>query len=164
VTVNPFRAFADRFSERRWFATVGRFVVRPADSAFRRLGLARRFGRPLSAIATGIDNAYLTTTGRRSGRSRTVPVLPIDLDDGRVALVASNWGQDTRPAWYHNLVADPSCRLERGGVTSAHRARPAGDDERDAIWRRALAVYPAWRAYQERTPHDIDVLVLEPDD
>lgn len=151
----------EQATRRRWFVAFGRFVMRPVDLAARWLGLSGRLGRPLSTAVANVPGAYLVTIGRRSGQPRTTPVVPVDGPWG-VAVIASNFGQDRRPGWYHNLTADPDCLLERDGQRRPCRARPASAEERPAIWRRATAVYPAWETYDERTERELDVFVLEP--
>lgn len=148
-------------ARRPWFVWFGRLVIRPVDLAARRLGLARRLRRPLSTAVAGVPGAYLVTVGRRTGQQRTTPVVPIDAPCG-LGLIASNWGQDRRPDWYHNLVAEPHCLIDRGGEVRAHRARRATPEERASIWRRATAIYPAWEAYDARTARELDVFLLEP--
>ena len=148
-------------ARRPWFVWFGRLVIRPVDLAARRLGLALRLRRPLSAVVAGVPGAYLVTVGRRTGQRRTTPVVPIDVPFG-VGVIASNWGQERRPGWYHNLVAEPRCLLDRGGEVRAHRARRATDEERATIWQRATAIYPAWEAYDARTARELDVFLLEP--
>lgn len=65
-----------------------------------------------SRILAGLPTVRLTTTGAKTGKERTVPVMGIpDGDEG--ILVASSWGSESHPAWYHNLRATPSIRLAR---------------------------------------------------
>ena len=55
--------------------------------------------------------AWLTTTGAKSGERRTWPVLAIPAEDGRLVVIASNYGQRSNPSWYHNLRANPRPRV-----------------------------------------------------
>ncbi|HEY6635824.1 MAG TPA: nitroreductase/quinone reductase family protein [Acidimicrobiia bacterium] len=58
----------------------------------------------------GVGNfALLTTTGRRSGRSRTVTIAPIS--EGGIDYLVSPYGES---AWVRNLRADPEAKLRRG--------------------------------------------------
>jgi deazaflavin-dependent oxidoreductase (nitroreductase family) len=110
----------------------------------------------------GMPIVELETTGRRSGRPRTV-VLSTPLVDGeRTVLVASKGGDDRHPDWYRNLVADPEVELTMHGTTRQMRARTADRDERAELWPRVVAAYPGYAAYQRRTSREIPLVVCEP--
>jgi len=80
-----------------------------------RLSIARL----LSAL--GAPVVELTTVGTKTGKRRSVPVL--GFRDGRKwVVVASNWGRDRQPAWYHNLRARPDVELSFGGETEQYVA------------------------------------------
>jgi deazaflavin-dependent oxidoreductase (nitroreductase family) len=94
--------------------------------------------------ATGnFPELLLTTRGRRSGEPRSVPVLYLQ-DDGRIVLVASNWGQQHHPAWSENLMTTPSASICLNGIERPVRARLANDAEKNAYWPRLLKIHPAW--------------------
>ena len=137
------------------FGRVGRAVLQPLDLALRKTGV------PPSSIGTGLPIVFLTTTGRKSGKPHTVPVLAVDLPDG-VAVIASNWGQQRRPSWFYNLQSNPDCLLQRGRRELPHQAHLATPEEREKLWRRALEVYPPWETYAERVDRDLDFFILEP--
>ena len=71
-----------------------------------------------SAVLSGLPIIQLTTTGARSGRLRTVPLVGIP-DGERLILIASNWGQTKHPAWYYNVKANPQVKVSGGGVAAA---------------------------------------------
>ena len=102
----------------------------------------------------------LTTTGRRTGRRRTVPLLYLPHRDGQMAVVASRGGMSHDPAWYLNLQADPRATVEVGATRRSVVARPATDAERDELWPALVAAYPHFAAYQLRTPRVIPVVIL----
>lgn len=115
-----------------------------------------------ASLVSGIPVVMLTTTGARSGRPRTVPVLGLPAQDGLV-VIASNFGQDKHPAWYHNLRADPQGSVVVDGQTRAVRAVEAEGEQRARIWQEGLRVYPGWSQYERRAAHRrIAVFVLEP--
>lgn len=133
--------------------------------------IAHRIDRPVfrltrgrhtfASIATGIPVAMLTTTGARSGRPRTVPVLALPTDGGLV-VVASNFGQERHPAWYHNLRANPVGEVAIDGVSRRFRAVEADGDRRARLWEQGLRVYPGWTQYEDRASNrQIAVFVLE---
>src|SRR6187200_1127531 len=83
--------------------------LRPVAAMFRltfhhldRRLFARFGGRTLSGVLGGVPELLLTTTGARSGRSRTVPLVGIGLADGSVAVVGTRWGSHREPGWSHN--------------------------------------------------------------
>lgn len=71
----------------------------------------------------------LTTTGAKSGETRTTPLV-YSLDGDRVVIIASKGGAPTHPAWYHNLVAHPVVTVESGGETWQARAVVVTDGSR----------------------------------
>ncbi len=81
-----------------------------------------------------------------------------------VALLGTNFGQASTPAWVLNLEADPHATVEYHNTTKAVVARPATDAERDEIWQVADGVYGGYAKYQQRiTGRQIRLFVLEPD-
>jgi deazaflavin-dependent oxidoreductase (nitroreductase family) len=109
-------------------------------------------GRPL---------LLLTTTGRRTGRRHTTPVMRLVVD-GRDAVVASNNGAPRHPDWFHNLVADPDVTVEVAGETYPARAVVPEGAERDRIWAQIVAAHPFFAEHQSRAnPRTIPVVVLE---
>ena len=105
----------------------------------------------------------LTTTGARSGLPRTVPVLGLPTADG-LAVIASNYGQRSHPAWYYNLRADPH---RRGRLRRQHpplpRRRGGAAPNGSGSGSRACSVYPGWSQYERRaSERRIAVFVLTP--
>jgi F420H(2)-dependent quinone reductase len=118
-------------------------------------------GRVAGHIPSGAPICLLTTTGRRSGRLRTVPLVYVP-DGGDLVVVASRGGMGSHPAWYLNLLADPAATVQVGPSTAAVRARDATDDERRRLWPTLTAAYPHFDAYQLRTARRIPVVILTP--
>jgi deazaflavin-dependent oxidoreductase (nitroreductase family) len=140
---------------------VGRVAVRwmtGANLAVYRLTGGRVAGR----VPGGAPICLLTTTGRRSGRPRTVPLLALPRDDGRLVVVASHGGMSTQPAWYLNLLAEPRVTVETGSARRSMLARTATVEERTRLWPALTAVYPHFDAYQRRTTRPIPVVILDP--
>jgi deazaflavin-dependent oxidoreductase (nitroreductase family) len=103
----------------------------------------------------------LTTVGRKSGESRTVPVLY--LRDGEdVVVVASQAGLTRHPVWYLNLEANPEVSIEIGDEKGEMRARRATDEEKAALWPRLVEMYRDFDDYQARTERNIPVVILSP--
>ncbi len=108
----------------------------------------------------GMPVILLTSRGARSGKIRKTPLMRVEHDDV-YAVVASQGGAPTHPLWYHNLVADPHVELQDGPVKTDRVARLVTGDERTTWWERAVAAYPDYAEYQERTDRVIPVFVLE---
>jgi deazaflavin-dependent oxidoreductase (nitroreductase family) len=114
-------------------------------------------GRATAASwASGLPVVMLTTTGARSGREITTPIVAVPDRDGLV-MVGSNFGQATHPGWVHNLRADPRARVDGRDV----RAEEVTGEERDRLFALATAVYPGFPAYVQRAaPRRIAVMRL----
>jgi len=103
----------------------------------------------------------LTVRGAKSGKLRYTPVMQVE-HDGSYAVVASKGGAPEHPTWYHNIKAYPEVTLQDGTVTRDYVAREVDGDERAQWWERAVAAYPAYAEYQEKTDRQIPVFVLDP--
>jgi deazaflavin-dependent oxidoreductase (nitroreductase family) len=124
--------------------------------------LERTSGRRLFGSALGLDMIVVTTTGRRTGTPRTVPLGAVR-DGDRWLVVASNAGRDQAPAWALNMEADPKVGVEIGGAPRAtYLARRATGREWDRLWLLVLGKYPGYADYQARTDRSIPLFVLEP--
>jgi deazaflavin-dependent oxidoreductase (nitroreductase family) len=105
----------------------------------------------------------LTSLGAKSGKLRKTPLMRVE-HDGRYAAVASQGGAPEHPFWYYNFRAHPQVELQDGPVKGDFVAREVTGDERAGWWKRAVAAYPPYAEYQERTSRTIPVFVLEPAD
>jgi F420H(2)-dependent quinone reductase len=102
----------------------------------------------------------LTTTGRRSGQTRTAPVL-FQRDGENVVVIGSNAG-NREPGWSFNLRANPEAEIEIGPKRSRVRARVSEGEERERLWKTMNAQYEGFDDYDRRADRDIPVFVLEP--
>lgn len=152
--MNPYQRFAGRFGATRAFAWLGRTLIRPYDS------YARGKWTPSSTLGLSFQLLYLTTTGRRSGQPRTVPLLGVQTEDGGAVVIGTNWGGPSHPDWVYNLQADPNAVLERDGMTTEVRARSVSEDEFEQYWNRFVALFPAYDAYRTRTDRRFEMFVL----
>jgi F420H(2)-dependent quinone reductase len=133
------------------------------------LRLTGRLNIPLYRVSGGriggrIADApvlLLTTTGRRSGQSRTVPVVYLP-DGENLTVIGSNAGHGRPPAWSLNLKADPEAEVEVGRRRRKVRARVAEGAERAELWRKHVEQYSGFDEYEARTDRDIALFVLEP--
>jgi len=101
----------------------------------------------------------LTSTGRKSGAPRTVP-LPCFVYEGRTFLVASFTGLDRHPAWYRNLTEHAEVEVRLRSRRRRCRAVTLVGSERALIWKKITDDWPRYRLYQERTRREIPVVEL----
>ncbi len=107
----------------------------------------------------GAPLLLLHTTGAKSGLERVHPMMYLD-SDGHRFVFASKAGADTNPDWYHNLVANPSVRVETGDETYPATARSLEGAERDRIYSEQVSRFPGFGEYQEKTSRRIPVVEL----
>ena len=103
----------------------------------------------------------LTTTGARTGQTRTTPVV-YTRDGERYVIIASKGGAPTNPAWYHNLRANPDTTIEVGTERIRVKATIPERAERDRLFEAMSGVMPGFADYQRNTRRVIPVVVLEP--
>ena len=109
-----------------------------------------------------LPTLLLTTTGRKSGEPRALPLIYAEAGDGFV-VIASKGGLPNHPIWYLNLEANPDCDLMVGPRRVSARARVAEGDERERLWEQMARIYPPYNEYQERAgARTIPVVVLDP--
>lgn len=103
----------------------------------------------------------LTTTGRKSKRPRTVPLLYMK-DAGTFIVVASYGGFPQHPSWYRNLVEHPACSVQ---ITNQRRSMVAVTVDgatRQALWQHVVATYAGYARYQAKTQRVIPLVRLTP--
>jgi F420H(2)-dependent quinone reductase len=105
----------------------------------------------------------LTSVGAKTGKIRKNPLMRVE-HDGEYAVVASLGGAPQHPVWYYNLTADPHVELQDGPVKKDYQAREVSNSERAIWWDRAVAAWPDYASYQEKTTRTIPVFVLTPMD
>lgn len=113
----------------------------------------------------------LTTTGRRTGRPRTTPLVYMPLSAGTEGIelagdegflvAGSNWGQPREPAWLRNLDANPRARIQAGTRHVEVVARRATPAEAEALWPVAGRYNDHWAGYRERCEREIPLVILE---
>jgi deazaflavin-dependent oxidoreductase (nitroreductase family) len=110
----------------------------------------------------GAPLLLLHTTGARSGEERVNPLVHLDLD-GHVYVFASSGGRPHHPAWFHNLLANPDVRVERGTTTYDAKAVPLDRAERDRIYAEQVRRMPGFGDYERSAaPRIIPVVELVP--
>ncbi|MFB4319097.1 nitroreductase family deazaflavin-dependent oxidoreductase [Actinomadura sp. 21ATH] len=114
-----------------------------------------------SAFPKGVPVCLLTTTGRKTGRRRTQPLLYLP-DGDRIVLIASQGGLPKHPMWYLNLLAQPNVVIRVRGDLRRMRARTADPAERAALWPRFAAMYADIDRYQSWAGREIPLVICEP--
>src|SRR5262245_58828948 len=111
-------------------------------------------------IWNGVPTLLLTTTGRKSGKELTLPLISAR-DGDRHVLVASRGGAPDHPGWYKNLAAHPAVKLQVAADKFPVRARTAEGPERTRLWGTMTKIWPAYDEYQGKTSREIPVVILE---
>ena len=100
---------------------------------------------------TGLPVVVVTMRGNKSGKVRKIALMRVE-DGGQYALVASKGGAPANPVWYYNLVANPDeVTIQDGPAPFEVRVRLVTGDERTAWWERAVAAFPPYAEYQQKT-------------
>ncbi|MFL5860836.1 MAG: nitroreductase family deazaflavin-dependent oxidoreductase [Solirubrobacteraceae bacterium] len=118
-------------------------------------------GGTRGTMLRGMPVIVITSLGHGSGKLRKNPVMRVE-HDGKYAAVASKGGAPEHPTWYRNLVEHPLVEVQDGTLKGDFTAREVSGDERAQWWERAVAAYPDYASYQEKTDREIPVFVLEP--
>jgi deazaflavin-dependent oxidoreductase (nitroreductase family) len=112
---------------------------------------------------SGMPIIVLTSLGAKSGMLRKTALMRVE-HDGRYAVVASMGGAPKHPVWYFNLKKTPHVELQDGAEKRDYLAREIEGNEKAEWWERAVAAYPPYADYQEKTERQIPVFLLEPTD
>jgi deazaflavin-dependent oxidoreductase (nitroreductase family) len=107
-----------------------------------------------------IPTLLLTTTGRKSGRELTLPLI-FGTSGPDYVVVASKGGAPAHPAWYLNLEANPTVKVQVKADKFTARAHTANVQERAALWPRMVEIYGPYADYQQKTDRQIPVVVLK---
>ena len=138
-------------------------MTSPADRKAFNESLIQEFranGGKVGGRFEGRPVLLLTTTGAKSGRKYTTPL--VYLQDGERRLIfASKAGAPTHPDWYHNLVANPTVTVEAGTETYEARAVEITGEERDRLYAKQVEAAPQFGEYQEKTDRVIPVVDLQ---
>ncbi len=107
----------------------------------------------------GRDLLLLTTTGRKSGKAHTTPMVFVR-EGERLFVFASKAGAPKHPDWYLNLVADPHVVVEVGAEQYDAIATTLEREERDRVYAEQAASNPIFQEYQDKTERVIPVVAL----
>ena len=132
--------------------------VRDQVEAYERSG-----GREANTLRdTGLPVIIVTMRGNKSGSIRKIALMRVE-HGGEYALVASKGGSPQHPVWYHNLKARPDeVMIQDGPEPFAVTVREISGEERATWWDRAVAAYPPYAEYQQKTDRQIPVFLATP--
>jgi len=140
---------------------IGVYEASPAKWVRDQVDLYEGSGGTRGTTLRGMPVVLLTTVGAKSGKLRKAPLMRVE-HDGRYAAVASLGGSPKNPVWYANVLAHPLVELQDGPNKWEMRAREVTGPEKAQWWGRAVAAFPDYATYQNRTHRQIPVFVLEP--
>ena len=110
-------------------------------------------------LDTGMPVIIVTSRGNKTRKLRKTPLMKVE-HDGEYALVASKGGAPEHPVWYHNLTADPSAvMIQDGPEPFDAEVREVDGEERAAWFERAVAAFPPYAEYEQKTDRKIPVLI-----
>jgi deazaflavin-dependent oxidoreductase (nitroreductase family) len=112
-------------------------------------------------LDTGLPVVIVTNRGAKTGAVRKTPLMRVE-HEGKYAAIGSKGGAPKNPVWVYNLRKNPQVVVQDGAETRELTAREVTGEERAAWWERAVAAYPPYAEYQQRTDRLIPVFVLEP--
>ncbi len=144
-----------RIGHYRWFSLFMKHVGSRVDRALIQASRGR-----ISMSGPKLPTMLLTTTGRLSGKERTVPLHYVR-DGMNLVATCENFGLHTTSNWPKNLLADPTARIEISGTTAHYRSRPATASEIARNMPRLIEMWPAHDTYLQRSGAR-HVIVFEP--
>jgi deazaflavin-dependent oxidoreductase (nitroreductase family) len=137
----------------------GKYAPSTSDWARTQAELFEATDGAQGADLRGMPVIVLTSVGAKTGMLRKTALMRVE-HDGEYAVVASLGGAPKHPVWYFNLLKNRAVELQDGAVKADYAAREVSGDEKAVWWERAVAAYPPYADYQEKTERQIPVLVL----
>jgi len=111
----------------------------------------------------GRDVLLLTTTGRKTGKTRTLPLIYI-MDGADYVVTASKGGADKHPGWFFNVRSSPRASIQVNNRHMQVTAEVAGPEKKAALWEQLVQVAPFYADYQKHTQRQIPMVILHPVD
>ena len=139
----------------------GEYEPSPSDWARDQAERFEASGGTEANTMRGMPIVVVTSVGAKSGKLRKTPLMRVE-HGGEYAVVASLGGAPRHPVWYHNLKQHPQVELQDGPTKRDYLAREVTGDEKAVWWERAVAAYPDYADYQQKTTREIPVFVLSP--
>lgn len=143
------------------YRAIGWFSTTRFDRVLHPILYRRTSGRGVLGRILGSEMLLLTTTGRTSGRARTVALFGFEDGAGWI-VIGSRGGSRRLPAWYRNLAAQPAASVRVRERDIPILARELQGEEYEAAFEAAARSYPGYHVYRKRSPIHIPILRLEP--
>ena len=124
------------------------------------VGMYRLTKGRIGGTIQGLKLVLLSTTGKKSGQVRTVPLGSFE-DAGDRFIVASNAGAPTHPAWFNNLVANPDVTVQLLDRVYKARAVVTSGEERARLWQQVITQAPGYNSYTKKTTREIPIVRLK---
>src|SRR5437016_13076334 len=149
-----------------WKRATGKIAALISQGLSRRtsnfhIELYKRTGGRVGGWAGFLPTLLLTTTGRKSGLPRTVPINYFR-DGENYVVIASNSGRDAPPLWFLNLQDNPHATIQVRRATFAVQARQATPEEQRRLWPRLISRAYNYEEYRKRTSRHIPLVILRP--
>jgi F420H(2)-dependent quinone reductase len=112
-------------------------------------------------IGDQVKFLLLTTTGRKSKRSRTVPLVYMPVEYGFV-VTAANVGLDQQPGWFLNLKHNPQAQIQIGTAKVSVLAQEVVPEEREHLWATWIQANPGYASFQAKTTRKLPMVILKP--
>ena len=141
-------------------AIAGDYRPSPRSGTRNQVEVIERTGTTDSVDIMGRPVVLLTMIGARTGAVRKVPLMRVE-HGGAYAMVGSQGGRPTDPAWVSNLRAHPQITVQDGPEPWDGVAREVTGEEKRVWWERAVAAFPSYADYQRKTDREIPVFVVE---
>lgn len=154
--MRPYQRVVEWLAANRLALTVISRTQTPIDNVLMGLSGGRLDTMP------GYPVLRLTTTGRTSGKPRTVPLLFVERSKGGWVVNDTSYGRDERPGWCANLHATPSAQIEIDGERHDVVARTATPHECAAYWKKLDDLWPPFARYRSRMRREPHIWILEP--
>ncbi len=111
---------------------------------------------------TGLPVIVVTNRGNRTGAIRKTPLMRVK-DGNNYLLVGSKGGAPKNPVWVYNLRAHADVEIQDETAVHNMRVREVEQgEERARLWDLAVAAFPPYAEYQNKTTRLIPVFVAEP--
>ena len=143
-------------------AVEGEYVASPRDWVRNQVEAYEASGgtKATTLRDTDLPVVIVTNIGAKTGAVRKTPLMRVE-HDGSYLAVGSQGGTPKNPVWVYNLRANPGVEVQDGPDKWAMTARELTGAERELWWERAVAAYPPYAEYQQKTSRIIPLFVLE---
>ena len=137
----------------------GEYAPSPSDWAREQAEAYEASGGKMDGDLRGMAIIVLTSVGAKTGLLRKTPLMKVE-HEGEYAVVGSLGGAPKNPVWVYNLRKNPQVELQDGPEKHDYISREVEGEERETWWKHAVAAFPNYAEYQDKTDRVIPVFVL----